>query len=232
MPTHTNPFPGMNPYFEEAWFPVHTRLVTYIADELSAELPDDLMIDPEQTISVQADEGIKNYRPDVAVSESWRDGFPPVWQPEVAGKYIVVAEPVVVYDEAAAQRWVEIRHKDGTLVTVIELISPSNKTEEGGADYRRKQRDLIASGVSLVEIDLIRGGRHVTAVSHELLRFPAPTCHHICVARRGSVSRREIYFCPLRARLCLGFPKPKIRPAASRCRNVHAMQAHAHPYPV
>ncbi len=200
-----NPFPGLHPYFQDRWSDVHGALIQFVREQISGELPDDLTALTEESITVESDGDVRRYRPDAAISETWRDGFPPVWQPQESERAITVAEPLVFYVESMIQRRVEVREKDGRIVTVIEILSPSNKTDEGGSDYRRKQRDFIASGVSLVELDFIRGGRHITAVSDELLRFPAPTCHHICVARRGSVSRREIYFCPLRT------PLPAIR---------------------
>ena len=29
-----NPFPGMNPFLEENWAPVHTKLISYVDDEI------------------------------------------------------------------------------------------------------------------------------------------------------------------------------------------------------
>jgi hypothetical protein len=56
--------------------------------------------------------------------------------------------------------FIEIRDRDDwQLVTVIELLSPSNKY--AGPDreqYLAKCRELLASAVHFVEIDLLRGG--------------------------------------------------------------------------
>jgi hypothetical protein len=48
----------------------------------------------------------------------------------------------------------------GELVTVIEILPPSNKMagSEGRAEYLKKRRELQAPDVSLVELDLLRGG--------------------------------------------------------------------------
>ncbi|MBI4664416.1 MAG: DUF4058 family protein [Verrucomicrobia bacterium] len=32
--TTRNPFPGMNPFFEQRWRDAHTRLITYLHDAL------------------------------------------------------------------------------------------------------------------------------------------------------------------------------------------------------
>ena len=196
----------MNPYFQESWSNVHVRLITYIGDALAGELPDDLTALAEEGISVTSDGNLESYRADVAVVESWEHGFPPVWRPEGAQGMDVVAEPLV-FDEPGTQRWVEIRDVRGKLITAIEVISPANKRGGGWFDYRSKQRDLLAAGVNLVEIDFIRGGSHATAISPERLIFPDSAHHHICAARQpcpGS-SRREVYHCPLRK------PLPVIR---------------------
>ena len=42
MISQNNPFPGMNPWLEPHWSDVHTRLIAYIIDALSPELPMDL----------------------------------------------------------------------------------------------------------------------------------------------------------------------------------------------
>src|SRR5216683_2169652 len=49
--------------------------------------------------------------------------------------------------------------------TVIEILSLANKLAgEGQQQYRRKQKELEKTGVSLVEIDLLRSGRRVLSV--------------------------------------------------------------------
>ena len=55
------------------------------------------------------------------------------------------------------------------LVTSVEVLSFSNKTpgEHGRELFLRKRKELLASRVNLVEIDLLRGGEHTTAVPLE-----------------------------------------------------------------
>jgi hypothetical protein len=45
------------------------------------------------------------------------------------------------------------------LITAIEILSPTNKREPGLGLYREKRAELIATGVHLLEIDLIRRGQ-------------------------------------------------------------------------
>src|SRR5690349_9486225 len=46
------------------------------------------------------------------------------------------------------------------LVTLIEIVSPTNKRRGPDRDsYRQKQREILASDASLIEIDLLRSGQ-------------------------------------------------------------------------
>ncbi len=204
-----NPFPGMNPYLQEYWSDVHLALLGFIREALGEELPADLSARTEERVAVTGDEKPKGYRADVAVVESWREGFPPLWQPEgaAASGTVAVAEPMIVHDDPIPERWIEIRDVHGRLVTVIEVLSPTNKREDGWFSYRARQRNLLSAPVNLVEIDLIRGGSHVAAVPLDQFTRPLGTSHLVCVARPTPTdfTRREVYLCPLRE------PLPTIR---------------------
>ncbi len=204
MAAFKNPFPGMNPYLQQHWSDVHATLLTYIREALSGELPEDLSSRTEEHIAVESEAETREYRGDVALVETWRGGFPPLRQGGPGdGGALEVAEPIVFIDEFEPHRWIEIRDTRGRLITVIEVLSPANKRDDGWVAHRRKQRDLADGGVNLVEIDLVRGGHHVTAISLEKLTFPPGTCHHICVTRSSVPGqwRLEVYLCPLRDRL-------------------------------
>jgi hypothetical protein len=72
------------------------------------------------------------------------------------------------------------------LVTCIEVLSPTNKTPgaHGRKPYRKKQREVLHSKVHLVEIDLLRGGKHTTAVPHAVaLRQTGMFDYHVCIRR-------------------------------------------------
>jgi hypothetical protein len=63
-------------------------------------------------------------------------------------------------------------------VTVIEILSYSNKTSgsQKRARYLLKRRELLSSGIHLMEIDLLRWGQRVIAT------LPAKP-YHILVSR-------------------------------------------------
>jgi hypothetical protein len=197
-----NPFPGMNPWLQNHWSDVHFMLVSYLRDAVSPELPPDLNARVEERIALEttdSDETVS--RADVAIVESWRSGFPPLWQPEDDQLSIAVAEPLLVEPETTTERWIEIRNLTGKVITVIEVLSPTNKKSDGWLDYQRKMRDCLDAGVNLVEIDLLRGGRHAVQVPKVRLEAVEGTHGIICVTRAAPRRRHEVYRWPLRERI-------------------------------
>ena len=78
------------------------------------------------------------------------------------------------------------RGSERRVVTIIEILSPSNKTngEQGRSLYLQKQQEVLQSKTHLLEIDLLRAGLHSTAVPRErLLRQVSQFDYHICLHR-------------------------------------------------
>lgn len=212
---HENPFPGLNPYMERRWGDVHVKLTALIAMELGTELPQNYSAIGEQQVDVKGGES-KRYSPDVMlVDESWKQGLPPVWKPDSTGGS-TAPEPLIVEVGAPPERWVEIRHDDGDLVTVIEVISPTNRGS-GRLEFESKRKDYIAAGVSVVEIDLLRAGKRLIDLGDKsfIQRFGKDEATTVCTIRSGFPSRREVYLCPLReplksVRIPLRHPDPDV----------------------
>jgi hypothetical protein len=95
------------------------------------------------------------------------------------GPLVVTVE--TVEEGPFKQSFLEIRRRrrgdddEVRLVTVIEILSPSNKKvgHPSRDQYIVKQRDVLASDAHLVEIDLLRGGTHTAAVPRELVEAKA-----------------------------------------------------------
>ena len=87
------------------------------------------------------------------------------------------------------QPYLQIVSDDGErLVTAIEIVSPSNKKagDAGRGAYQQKQQEFRLGGVHMVEIDLLRGGQHTTAISFNRLNEVAcPFDYHTCVTVVG-----------------------------------------------
>jgi hypothetical protein len=194
----------MDPYLEQFWGDVHHRLITYASDALQKQLPGDLRARVDERVFVEPTEGrTRNIAPDVRVVERGRRQEPGLR----ASNGIAVAEPLVVHleqDEPVRQGFIEIIDiKSGRrVVTVIEILSPSNKLAGPGRDlYLKKQEELRAGGVSLVEINLNRTGKHVLTVPFDRIPDGHRKPYAACVRRGWNPLEIEYYPIPLRERL-------------------------------
>jgi hypothetical protein len=197
-----SPFPGMDPYLEQHWGDVHHRLVQYASDQLQEFLPADLRARVEERVLVELPSHEEHtYYPDVRIVQ--RDRPSPAGA-VVAVAGVTVAEPLELpLLEPETQGFIEIlqTRPERRVISVIEVLSPSNKYAGRGRDlYREKQRDLAGANISLVEVDLLRAGPHVLQLP--LAQFPADyrTPYKVCV-HRGWKAKVEIYRVPLRERL-------------------------------
>ena len=206
-----NPFPGMNPWLEFHWGDVRTRLTTYACDQLQPQLPSGLRARIEEYVAVETDEASAGSRarfaPDVRVIERPdRDAEPRGG----ATSTVAVAEPLVVPRQIEPETLHNIQIVDAKaghrIVTSIEFLSPANKaSEEGRQQYRSKQQNMLAGGVNLVEIDLLRAGAWVLAVPKGAVPKPYREPYRINVVRADRQSVAEVY------RASLADPLPTIR---------------------
>ncbi len=182
-------FPGMDPWLESpaVWAGVHDRLIVYLADELNSAIAPAYIAVPGGRLVVE--EPRRGIYPDVIVTQS---------HPEhrAMSSAVAVEEPIVVRiaDEPRRQTFIEIRdtRAGNRVVTVVEILSPSNK--EAGQDarnqYLRKQEELLASDINLVEIDLLRGGLPTVALPAPR-SLPGP--YRIVIRRAGVRDQAEVY---------------------------------------
>jgi hypothetical protein len=193
----------MDPYLEPFWGDVHASLVLYTRDHLQGLLPRDLRARVQERVFVDAPEsGERDVYPDVRVVERGRG---PVAVATRHGR-VAAAQPLVLSlaDEPVTETFIEIidvgsgRH----VVTVIEVLSPANKRAGAGQDlYRKKQGEVLAGQVSLVEIDLLRAGQWVLSVESRRIPRSHRTPYRVVVRRGWKPLEAELYAVPLRERL-------------------------------
>jgi Protein of unknown function (DUF4058) len=199
-----SPFPGMDPYLEAHWRDVHARLVIYACDALQGALPRSLRARVEESVLLEAPNGFGDHPlyPDVRVVE-----FAPkrglATRPEAS---LALAEPVLVdtETESVVETYLEIidRESGNRVVTVIELLSPSNKSPGPNREqYLRKQREVCSSDANLVEIDLNRFGPHTLAFPLAHLKPKGRTLYMVSVRRAARRDKAEVYPMPLWERL-------------------------------
>ncbi len=159
----------MDPYLEDPayWPDFHRRFITELADSLLAQLPPsyDARID-DQLRLVEYTEEMRTVYQDVAVvhdpSRRSNETYP-VIASESGG--VATLDPVTLPAMKTAEVrdvWIEIRHlPDSSVVTVIEVLSPSNKKGDGFLEYNAKRRAILERHVNLVEIDLLLSGQRL-----------------------------------------------------------------------
>ncbi|MEQ8791367.1 MAG: DUF4058 family protein [Pirellulaceae bacterium] len=201
----TRPFPGMDPWLEDAsvWAGFHDILIVSTVELLQPQLrargyyanPGERLwpVEPRRPIYpdvalIRREQTTKPAREDVALLE-------PDEPVRVQQSRVEVHEGFVEIFDAVG----------GRLVTGIEYVSPANKSDrEGRSLYQRKQEEMRDAGVSLVEIDFIRRGPHVLDVPEEVVEQLRPWDYLVNTVRRNSTDY-ELYPIKLRDRL------PKIR---------------------
>ena len=198
-----SPFPGMDPYLEDPafWPDFHQRFNTYWCDAVANTLPDNYEVRIEERVNlveIPADT-IKLIRPDLAISQ----GHPLSNDPhKVSG--VATLEPVSIpleYLDEEVESYLQILHRpDRTLVTVLELLSPTNKVDPGRTDYLAKRSAILRQQVHLVELDLLRGGRRLP-----LKRPLPPGDHYAFVSRWEERPNCDVYAWSMRS------PLPAIR---------------------
>ena len=197
-----SPFPGIDPYLEAHWGDVHTRLITYASDALHGMLPGDLYSRVEEQVFVESDEDeeVKTRIPDVRVIEHRP---PRVAREATATATLGPPEPVFVglLHEPETQRFIEIRDASSghRIVTVIEILSPTNKRPgRGRTAYLMKLDELQDSGVALLEIDLLREGKPTLLSQYCSPSQEKRTTYRACVWRPKNPYEVEVYPIALR----------------------------------
>lgn len=198
-----SPFPGMDPYIEYQgnWQDFHNRLNAELCNALGARMPDDYVARVDERIEVVGFDGPegKSFLPDVLVARRENGGGPG----QSSGRSpVATIEPMIVElvdrdPEEIRHAWIEIRRlPELDLVTVIEVLSPVNKTGAGRVDYLEKRDALLARKIHLVEIDLLLGGVRVKA------KPPLRAGHYFALVARGpNLPTAEVYAWTLRDRV-------------------------------
>jgi Protein of unknown function (DUF4058) len=155
-----SPFPGMNPYFEQTdhWLDFHTEFLSALRRLLAPQVGPKYIVQLEEHIYIHDLPPEPRQRLGTAdLSQVQPEGGEPA-QPALG---LLEAPALVWLPEQDVERepFLEVRDRQGReLVTVIELLSPSNKRAgDDREQYLAKRRELLRSPAHLVEIDLLRG---------------------------------------------------------------------------
>lgn len=183
-----SPFPGMDPYLESPahWSDFHGHFVPQLAEAINQRLPDNYVARIGEHVSVvmpvAEPPSAQSFFPDVTLIRSSREA-----NSGAAGGTAVAAppEPVIMTNVEFADEHTEayvriVRLPGQELVTVLELISPTNKYGDGRGEYMRKRKEFLRQPVNLVELDLLRAGVRVAFAR------PLPPGHYYGFVSRSS----------------------------------------------
>ncbi len=157
----SSPFPGMNPFLERdaVWHDFHESFMPTVREVLAVQVRPRYLIKIDEHIYIHelpAQTRRLVGRGDIALSQNRpEDG-------STSSTAVLTAPAQVQLPNVDVERlsFLEIRDREsGKVVTVVELLSPSNKNPgPDRAQYLAKRGRLLNSAVHLVEIDLLRVG--------------------------------------------------------------------------
>lgn len=196
----TSPFPGMDPYLEHParWINFHDQLIVAIGHALLPQITPRYWVSVQERVYVgePADADFMRQRgqfrhPDVTVS---RVPHATETSTPTAPATTAEAEPLAVHvpvQERIRETYLEIvTLPDYEVVTVIEVLSPTNKrTGEGKAEYEAKRSAVLRSDIHLVEIDLLRAGQPMRIEGD-----PGGEGYRILISRGDRRPEAELYF--------------------------------------
>lgn len=194
-----SPFPGMNPYLEqpEVWHDFHQAMIAAIRSGLTPQLRPNYAAKIDDHIYIHelsSDERYLLGRSDVSVlpTTSSTGG---VATADRTHAVIAPAYGQILPDvDEVRESFIEIRDRETReLITVIELLSPTNKA--AGSDreqYIGKRKVILAHNPHLVEIDLLRGGARTPIEG-------LPSCDYLVMVSR-SYERPRVELWPLALR--------------------------------
>jgi hypothetical protein len=186
----------MDPYLEQpdVWHDFHERFIARMADTLAANIRPSYLAKIDDHIYIHelaAEERFLVGQSDVSVLRGERSVA-------VAAPGPAVAAPahgfILPGADQLREPFIEIRDRETReVITVIELLSPTNKA--AGSDreqYIGKRKAILASNAHLVEIDLLRGGERMPV--NDL-----PACDYVVMVSR-SYQRPRVELWPLHLR--------------------------------
>lgn len=195
-----SPFPGMDPFLEsQVWQDFHTRMITVVSERLISEIQPRYFILVEHRIYVEGVDGdVDSVRiADVALLS--RDTYRAPALSRSTDRVAAAVECMLPMPTPRKEARLAIYdHETDDIVTVIELLSPSNKRRHGDGrrEYLAKRQEFFEKTFNLVELDLLRSGARLPMAGP----LP-PGDFYAIVSRANRRPRCEVYPWTLRDKL-------------------------------
>jgi len=157
-----SPFPGMNPFFEQEdiWQDFHQSFIPLAREMLNTQVQPSYFVKIDEYLFIHelsSEERRHLGRGDLTL------GRGPV-APAISAPVAVLSAPanasIPLAVDIEHHAFLEIRdRRNRDVVTIIELLNPSNKNPGPDREqYLGKRRQILLSNSHFVEIDLLRGG--------------------------------------------------------------------------
>ncbi len=200
-------FPGMDPFIEsQKWEDFHTRFITVVGDALVSAVRPRYVVEVERRIYLETHDPstpVQTFVADAALIKKGRPASQSV--ASSAGGVAILTEAQVEpktcllpFMEEHRETFVTIRRgAPSEVITVIELLSPTNKRKgtDGHQLYSEKSAALLKTKAHFVELDLLRGGERT------LVSEPPVGDYFAMVSRAERRPLVDVYGWPLLHRL-------------------------------
>ena len=195
-----SPFPGMDPFIEsQSWKGFHSRFVNVLGELLVPQVRPRYVVEIEDDVYVftDSDDPPEKFEPDVYVADARGESSTQT----VVRTASATVTPAVLHlpvPRRRRQRYLVIKDRAShEVVTVIELLSPTNKAHKQGRRlYLKKRGRLLEADTNLVELDLLRGGRRLPTIEPLM-----PADYYAFVAYGDRLPQVNVYAWSLRDRL-------------------------------
>lgn len=186
-----SPFPGMDPYLEDPdiWPDFPTSFFVEMKKVLNEILPPGFVARIDRYIWVHeptAEDRVLLGKPDVYVAEK------PDVVKQRGGRALTAPSTVVLPAvKQEGNRFLKIVDpKKHRVVTVVEILSPSNKAPGPKREaYLMKRNEYFANGVNVIEVDFLRSGPRMPWEGQENLEAD----YYILVCRASDFPRAGIW---------------------------------------
>jgi hypothetical protein len=173
------------------WQDVHNRLIAAIADAVTPLVAPRYYVALERrTYLLKPDDIVFIGRPDIAIAA--RETLA---APAMAPAFNGVLDVEVPMNDELGEDYLEIHEvRTGKLVTLIEVLSPTNKLDKDGREqYETKRAQVLSTRTNLLEIDLLRAGTPMAVVGRA-----ARSDYRVLISRGYERPRARLYFFGLR----------------------------------
>lgn len=175
FPNRIDPWAEVGYYFQQ----IHSGMIHELLEQLQPRLlPRGYVAGREASLQIA-----EGREPDIYVQRSM-DAPPRTFDYDLAAAE-VLAQPGIALETDYQTGAIHIR-QSGRLVTVVEIVSPNNKTKPDAIrDYQQRREQLIVErGVHVVEIDLTRSVKRLIH-AEEASQYP----YHVIIHLAGDSPR-------------------------------------------